>query len=165
MWTPTSAAWTVRGATFALWALAAGSAVFWGLKLSGAQPPLNLPAPPLRAVAPVDPAAIAHLLGSAPMAATAAAPAPVATLASRFQLLGVAAGASSGRGAAVIAVDGKPARSYRVGSALEDGAVLQSVRGRQAVLAATADGPALVTLGLPEVSGPATGQAPIAAPR
>jgi general secretion pathway protein C len=60
----------------------------------------------------------------------------------------VAAGAHSGGGAAVIAVDGKPARPYRVGSTIEEGLVLQSVRGRQAMLGPAA-GPALVTLELP----------------
>jgi general secretion pathway protein C len=49
----------------------------------------------------------------------------------------------------VISVDGKPARPYRVGSFVDDGLVLQSVHGRQAVIAsALGDGPA-VTLELP----------------
>jgi general secretion pathway protein C len=160
MLTPTYAPWTVRGATFALWALAAGSAVFWGLKLSGRQASVNVPVPPARQVAAVDPAAIARLLGSAPTA-TAAVPAPALSLASRFQLVGVAAAASSGAGAAVISVDGKPARPYRVGSVIEDGVVLQSVRGRQAVLA---NGPTQVVLELPPLR-PAGAQAPMAAPR
>lgn len=165
MWSPTSAAWTVRGTTFALWALAAGSAVFWGLKLAGPQRSVAVPSAPLRQVGPVDPAALASLLGSAPSAATAA---PIPTLASRFQLLGVAAGAQSGAGAALIAVDGKPARPYRVGSAIEEGLVLQSVHGRQAVLAAQATGQPLLTLELPApaaaVNAPLP-QRPIAAPR
>ncbi|TWO65535.1 general secretion pathway protein C, partial [Caenimonas sedimenti] len=30
----TPGSWTVRGATFAVWLLAAGSCVFWGMKLT-----------------------------------------------------------------------------------------------------------------------------------
>ncbi|MDB5749783.1 MAG: hypothetical protein JWP65_204, partial [Ramlibacter sp.] len=89
-----------------------------------------------------------RLLGGVPAGPGAAAAVPVASLASRFQLIGVAAGASSGGGAAVIAVDGKPGRPYRVGSLVEEGLVLQSVQGRRAVLAAMGGPPAL-TLELP----------------
>jgi general secretion pathway protein C len=95
------------------------------------------------------------LLGSSP-GALAAPAAPVPALASRFQLLGVAAGERSGGGAAVISVDGKPARSYRVGSTLEEGLVLQSVRGRQAVIASREGQP---VLGCPQ------GGCPRASPR
>jgi general secretion pathway protein C len=146
MLSPSPTAWTVRGATFALWALAAASAVYWGLRVGGGQPGVAVPMPAPRQVAAGDPAAIARLLGSTP-AATVSMPIP--TLASRFQLVGVAAGANSGGGGAVISVDGKPARSYRVGAAIEEGVMLQSVRGRQAVLAAQAGGAPLVTLELP----------------
>jgi general secretion pathway protein C len=100
-----------------------------------------------RAVAAADAAAIARLLGSTPAAAVQSAPA--ASLASRFQLVGVVAGARSGGGAAVLSVDGKPARPYRVGTSIDDGLVLQSVQGRTATLAATPDGPAVLTLELP----------------
>jgi general secretion pathway protein C len=147
MLTPTPATWTVRGATFALWALAAASVVYWGLKLGGSGSSVAARVAPPRQVAAVDPAAIARLLGSSPLAA--AAPAAMPSLASRLQLVGVVAGVSSGGGAAVISVDGKPARPYRVGTPIEEGLVLQSVQGRRAVLAAQADGPALLTLELP----------------
>ena len=159
MWTLDDA-WTVRGATFALWALAAASAVAWGLKLGGQARPLAVPAPPPRAVAAVDPTALARLLGGAPSAAASPAAAP--SFASRFRLVGVAAGAESGGGAAVISVDGKPARPYRVGASLEEGVVLRSVHARQAVLAT---GTGQVTLELPPPAPPATAQSPIATPR
>lgn len=148
MLNPTSATWTVRGATFALWALAAGSAVFWALKFGGRQQAVSATPLPARAVAAVDPAAISRLLGSTP--AAAAAPLAAPALASRFQLVGVAAGASSGDGAAILSVDGKPARPYRVGTAIEEGLVLQSVQGRRAVIGPP-NGPAAVTLELPPV--------------
>lgn len=163
MWTASSAAWTVRGATFALWGLAAASSVFWSLRLGSAGTPARLPAPQPRQVAAVDPEALARLLGSTPQAA--ALPLAQPSLASRFQLLGVAAGAHSGGGAAVIAVDGKPARPYRVGSTIEEGLVLQSVRGRQAVLG-PASGAAVLTLELPPPPPlPAPAQRASAAPR
>lgn len=161
MLTRTPVTWTVRGATFALWALAAMSAVYWGLKLGGGTAAPRVPVIGPRQVAAADPAAIARLLGSTPAAAVQAT--PVASLSSRFQLIGVAAGESSGRGAAVISVDGKPARPYGVGSMIEEGLILQSVQGRRAVLAAQPGGPAVLTLELPARGAP--GQAAIAAPR
>ena len=85
------------------------------------------------------------------MASAAAAPAAMPSLASRLQLVGVVAGVRSGDGAAVISVDGKPARPYRVGASIEEGLVLQSVQGRRAVLAAQANGQSLLTLELPPV--------------
>lgn len=147
MLTTAPASWTVRGATFALWGLVGLAAVFWGLQLAGGNAPVNAPVAPPRAVGAVDPGAIARLLGSEP--ALAAGPVAVASLASRFQLVGVVAGEHSGGGAAVIAVDGRPARPYRVGTVIDEGLVLQSVQGRRATLAARRDGPPLLTLELP----------------
>ncbi len=66
-------------------------------------------------VAP-DAQALARLLGAGPVA-PAAAPAA----ASRFALEGVLAGTASGHGAALIAVDGKPPKPYRVGAEVEPG--------------------------------------------
>jgi general secretion pathway protein C len=136
----------VAGTTFALWALVAASAVYWGLKLTArpggpAVAPIAMRAPP-----PPDPATVARLLGASP----AAAAAPVASLASRFALVGVVASRSH-RGAALIAVDGKPAKPYRVGAAVDEGLVLQAVESRRAVLAASADGPPVLTLDLPAI--------------
>lgn len=136
--------WAVRGTTFALWALAAASAVYWGLKFSAHPAPAG-PAVAARTAPPVDPQAIARLLGASPVAAAAA---PVAPLASRFALLGVA-DQGSGHGAALVSVDGKPAKPYRVGMQLDEGIVLKSVAGRKAVLASTADGQPVLTLELP----------------
>jgi general secretion pathway protein C len=148
---PTPAPWTVRGATFALWGLAAASSAFWALKLGGATAPANAPLQSTRAVAAADPVAIARLLGSTQAAASAPAAGAVPTLASRLQLVGVVAGERSGGGAAVISVDGKPARPFRVGSAIDEGLVLQSVRGRSATIAAGMHGAPVLTLELPAV--------------
>jgi general secretion pathway protein C len=158
--TSASAPWIVRGVTFALWALAAGSAAYWGLKWSAATPPVAAPVAPPRAVGPVDPGAVARFLGSTPAGVVAAPAAPA--LASRFQLLGVAAGVRSGEGAAVIAVDGKPPRSFRVGSVVDEGYVLHSVRGRQAVIATQRDGAPVATLELPKAQADLTRPPPMA---
>jgi general secretion pathway protein C len=86
--------------------------------------------------------AVARLLGAAPAVASAAP-----SLASRFTLIGVVASRSQ-KGAALIAVDGKPAKPFRVGAAIDEGIVLKSVEARRAVLAG-ADGSPALTLELP----------------
>jgi len=52
-------------------------------------------------------------------------------------------------GAALIAVDGKPAKPYRVGAVVADGLVLQSTQGRRVNLGASMDGPQTLVLELP----------------
>jgi general secretion pathway protein C len=139
-----SSRWAVAGSTFAVWALVAASAVYWGTRLSSAGGGSAAPAV-MRAAPPADPAAVARVLGAGPAVATAGA---VASPGSRFALMGVVAG--SGRdGAALIAVDGKPARPYRVGAEIDTGLVLQSVEPRRVALGASPDGPPSVTLELP----------------
>lgn len=138
--------WTVRGTTFVLWAAAAASAIAWGLKLGNptGQGPVAPAAvrPPLAA----DPAAVARLLGQVQGSGPAAqAAAPVS---SRFSLVGVVADRSH-QGAALIAVDGRPPKPFRVGNTVDEGLVLQSVQARRAVLGASPDGPPTVTLDLP----------------
>jgi general secretion pathway protein C len=136
--------WAVAACTFALWGLVAASAVYWALKLIHLAP--TIPAAPVaRTSAPVDPAAVARVLGFSPTAAAAAA-AP--SLASRFSLAGVVAGRSH-EGAALIAVDGRPAKPFRIGAQVDEGLVLQSVEARRATLAASAEGPPALTLELP----------------
>jgi general secretion pathway protein C len=134
--------WAVAGATFVLWALVTASVVYWGLKLT-ARPGDGAAPVAIGDGAPADPASVARLLG-----ATSALAAPVASLASRFALLGVVAGESH-NGAALIAIDGKPAKPFRVGTVVEEGLVLQAVESRRAVLAASIGGPPALTLELP----------------
>ncbi|MGH8803367.1 MAG: type II secretion system protein N, partial [Polaromonas sp.] len=76
-----------------------------------------------------------------------AAPSAEVLIPNRFSLVGVVTEGPGG--AALLAVDGKPARPYRVGSRIDEGTVLQSVGPRHAVLAASADGPPLQRLELP----------------
>ncbi|HUR88483.1 MAG TPA: type II secretion system protein N [Ramlibacter sp.] len=136
--------WAVAASTFLVWGGVAASAVYWGMKLSSGADTSSV-APAVRTAPPPDPAAIARLLGSSPVAAAAA---PVASLSSRFQLLGVVAG-PEGAGAALIAVDGKPPKPYRVGAQVDESFVLQSVDPRHASIGPSLKAPAAVTLELP----------------
>lgn len=145
---PGGAAWGVRLATLVLWALAAASAAYWGLRLAGRPQDAALPAVATAPAAP-DVQAIARLLGAgaAPVAVVAVV-APQPSLASRFALIGVLAGQQSGGGAALIGVDGKPPKPYRVGAQVEEGLVLLALGPRQARLGPPG-GPVALTLELP----------------
>ncbi len=145
-------------ATLLVWGAVAFSAVTWGLRWSatGAAPSNATTA--AQALPDLDVSAAARSLGAAPVQA-AAAP----TLASRFQLQGVMAG-SPNAGAALIAVDGKPAKPYRVGAELESGLVVQSVQGRRAVLASDLSSPPVLTLELPPLRPNLLAQEPEPAP-
>ncbi|ODU59808.1 MAG: general secretion pathway protein C [Comamonadaceae bacterium SCN 68-20] len=146
------AAWGLRLATFALWVLAGASLVYWGLRLTQRPlPPAAAAAPP--AVPAPDAQALGVLLGVLSATAVAAATAPEAVPASRFALVGVVAGRRSGGGAALIAVDGKPPKPYRVGAQVEPGLVLQSVGAREAHLGAALGGPSTQVLSMPVPPG------------
>ena len=136
--------WPSVTATTGIWALAAASVVFWGLRLTA---PSDAVAPPavLKRPSEPDPAAVAQALGAVSNQPVAAA---TPEAASRFALLGVVADADQ-QGAALIAVDGKPARPFKVGTKVADGFVLQSVTTRAVALGPDADGKAALTLQLP----------------
>jgi general secretion pathway protein C len=136
--------WAVAATTFVVWGLVAATAVYWAMKLSntGSAEPV---APAVRAAPPPDPVAVARLLGSVP---SAQAQPTVAPLSSRFQLFGVVSGGTSG-GAALLSVDGKPPRPYRVGAPVDENLVLQSVEPRRVTLASSVSGPPTVSLELP----------------
>ncbi len=140
-----------------VWALVAASAVFWGLRV------LVQPSPAPDRVSPVAETLVARgelsrLLGAAPVVAVAQA--PVVAESSRFKLSGVMAPKPPGtRGVALIAIDGKPPRAYRVGARVDAELVLRSVSLRSASLGAGGNGPAFV-LDLPLPVPPATGQLP-----
>lgn len=154
----------VRLLAFVIWAAVAASVMFWVLRLGASSP-----AAPAHTVAVGAAAAprgdLTRVLGAAPVRESAAAAVTVdSPLASRFRLLGVAAPRQGGdrHGLALIAVDGKPARSYAVGASIDGELVLQSVHQRGAKLggrgAATQ-----VSLVLPALPAPATGSLPLAA--
>ena len=63
--------------------------------------------------------------------------------------LAVLAGTASGGGAALIAVDGKPPKPFRVGASVDDGLVLQSLNRREARLGPAPTGDSTLTLVVP----------------
>ncbi len=163
--------WLSRVATLAVWLLAALSATWWSLKFVGARSPL-VTAPTLAAPAPgSDPTDLAKVFGPPVVraaVAAASAPAPAAVDPStRLSLVGVVANRSSA-GVALISVDGKAARPYRVGSRIEESFTLKSVAVRSAVLepASPPGGPFTLELAPPSNTAlappavPAPGTAP-----
>lgn len=140
-----------------VWALAAAGALFWGLKLFVKAPS----APPHTQLASADGLAggdLTRLLG-AEAAPEAPAPAAEPGADARFQLIGVVSPRSpqaAREGLALIAVDGKPPRAYRVGAVIEGDNVLQSVNARGVTLGPRG-GAALVALNLAPPAPAATG--------
>ena len=153
--------WWLRIATFLLAALAAASAAYWALKWSAPAATGSAPSAALSfsRTAQTDPQVVARLLGGGQKTVLTL----VESAASRFKLMGVVANRAHG-GYALIAVDGKPARPYQVGAALNESLVLKSVAPRSAALAASVDAPASFTLELPVLaSAPASNAAPTVA--
>jgi general secretion pathway protein C len=139
--------WWIRAVTFLVAVLVSGSAVWWGLTLSNSAPwqPSVSTASPLQ----LDVALLAQALGAGAAPANGApAAAPLA-----MQLLGVVA-RGGGKGYALLAVGDAPPKTYKVGSKLSDGLVLQSVGPRSAQVAADMKGPARQVLELPPLSKP-----------
>jgi general secretion pathway protein C len=155
---------SARWVTFLVWALVAASAAAWGLKLfvtAASAPPqvavagqsqlprgdvtrvLGADAPPV-----VDPSA-GETLASAPADA-------------RFQLVGVVAprGSETARGGvALIAVDGKPPKAFRIGAVVDGENVVQAIRARGADLGPMG-GRVMVALNIPPPAPAATGTLP-----
>lgn len=141
MMTTVYSRWSSRVVTFALSALVAVSAVYWGLKGWHTVTPAAMPVAQA-STPPLNPQAVARALGGG--LAVAAAP----TASPRYVLAGVVADRSQG-GAALISVDGKTAKPFRVGASVDGRLLLQSVAGRRAVLATGLNAPAEVALELP----------------
>ena len=148
---------TARLSAFFVWAALAASAVFWGLRLGGtspAAPPHTVPVADVTAPR----ADLSRLFGAEEAPATEEAPAPEAS--SRFHLLGVVAPkAAGGPGVALIAVEDKPARAFRVGAVVDGDLVLQAVQARGIELGPRGGAPAM-RLELPPLPPPATGSLP-----
>ena len=132
----------VSAVTVLVWAAAAACTLYWGLRLTADKTAAMAP-PPAAVQIAADPQLVSRMLG-----ARAASPAVQASLASRFVLQGVVAGGPLG-GAALIAVDGKPAQPFAVGSAVDDGLMLKSTAGRSVTLAASRSSATLLTLEMP----------------
>ena len=136
--------WWTRIATFLVAGLTSASIAWWGLTLN--TPSAGLPLVDSRPPPQIDASALGRALGAGTMSATQdTTPTPVAIT---IQLLGVVA-SEAGQGHALMAVGGAPAKTFKVGSAVSDGLVLQSVSARSAKLGPTLAGPASQTLELP----------------
>ena len=141
--------WSTRIVTFAIAALAAASVVYWGLKVWGLSTPTVISAALPEPMPAAGSQSIARALGGGMAAAvTAVAAAPAA---SRYSLVGVVAGRIRA-GAALISVDGQDAKPVRVGTLVDNEMVLESVNGRQAVLASSTGGSAKMTLEMPALA-------------
>lgn len=151
---------SARIAAFFAWAAAAACLAYWGLRVGVTAP--TLPA----SVQPVSTAMVLRgdvlRLFASPSATAEATPTEPA-LAARFKLVGVMAPRpgerAAGQGIALIAVDGKPPRPFRVGATVDEALVLQAVARREATLG-PAQGPAAVRLELPPLVPAATGSLP-----
>jgi general secretion pathway protein C len=149
--------------SFVVWATVAAASVFWVLRLLTRAPEAPARAVPVQFGTTASAADLARLLGTPPkqpVINTVVAP-PSAD--SRFRLQGVVAArdARTRAGLALISVDGKPARAFGVGAALDDALVLISVDHR-AVEIGPRGGPAQIKLELAAVPEAARSQFPSA---
>lgn len=146
-----------RIATLGVWVAVAAAAVFWGMKLFVRTAPVPAQATTVSASQALR-GDLTRLLGAA--AEPEDTGEPVVAAASRFRLIGVVAPRSpkaAGEGLALIAIDGKPPRAYRVGATIEGELVLQRVRARGADLGARGAGAASVALDVAALPPAATG--------
>jgi general secretion pathway protein C len=132
-----------------VWAAVGASVLAWGLKFWGRGTPVPAGASVAQAAPPAG-MDLSRVLGTPPPQPVAA---PVVVAAdSRFKLLGLAApGVGGSGGLALIAVDGKPARTWRVGREVEPGLRLLAVSHRRAELGVPGAPPTL-TLELPPLA-------------
>jgi len=156
-----------RFAAFVIWALVAGTGVFWGIRffVHAAPAPMQVATADVGSLTRGD---LSRLLGSDPVVqAPVASPGMAQQLGGRLRLTGVAAPRQhGGPGLAVISVDGNPPRVYRVGALIDSNLVLHDVSMRTATVAMVQSGsdPASeVVLEMPPLAAPATGVLPPAA--
>jgi general secretion pathway protein C len=139
-----SISWTLRLFTLLVWLLVVLCAAYWAFKFITTKPVEATPALAAPVVV-VDSKAVGKLLGATDNVAVKA----INTLAStKFVLFGLA-NSATGHGVALIALDGKPAKPYRVGSLVADDLVLKSISKTGVTLATSLQAPDGVTLELP----------------
>lgn len=157
----------IRLTTFALWCLAAASVVYWGLRfVQGTAAPANAAVVAAAPSSLVDSAALARALGgglpsagTSTIAAMAPESVPNSIIASRFVITGIVLGKPASQSLALIGVDAKPARPFRLGAQVADGIVIQSMRTRDVVLSTTkgAASASKITLELPKLASATAG--------
>jgi general secretion pathway protein C len=146
MQVPLPTHWMPRLAALVLGALLAASVVYWVLHWPRSVAGNRLPvAAASDAPTALDLPALARVLGAdaGPVANDLA---PDAS--SRFRLTGVIA-SGSGQGVALLSIDGKPPKPYRVGNVIEEGLMLQSVETRRVALSSNSSAPVRMRLELP----------------
>lgn len=146
--------WTVKLLTLVVWACLAGSVAYWVLQWPQAGGTRSAGATTVAVsedvLAAPTATSLARALGAAPLAPErAAAPA----LSSRLSLVGVVR-AGTRDGAALIAVDGKPARPVRVGAEVEPGLYVLALEPRRASLGPDPHGAESLSLELPRPKTP-----------
>ena len=151
----------MRLLSFAIWAVAAASAVFWLTRLLARADAAPAHAVTVSANALVVAADLSRLLGSTRVALDSGTAEPPAD--ARFRLIGVVAPRSAAAaGLAVIAVDNKPPRPVSLGGVVDGSLVLLAVNHRHAELG-PAGGAATVRLELPAAPEPNRSTRPLAA--
>ncbi len=133
-------------ATLLVWALVAYSAVVFVLRWDVDEDVINAPSAvgqgQSQGLPDVDALAVTKALGVAPAQSASA------SVASRFVLVGVMDGGPS-HGVALISVDGKPAKPYRVGQAVSEELVVVATGPKKAELGPQLRAPATLVLDLP----------------
>ena len=127
-----------------VWAVVAYSAVVFGLQWGGGVPVDAVVAgsEQKQVLSDVDALSVPKALGAAPVQSA------TASLASRFVLVGVMDGGPS-QGVALISVDGKPAKPYRLGQTVTDGFVVLATGPKKAELGPQLGATATLFLELP----------------
>lgn len=154
--------WLVRIITLAVWALAAMSATVWSLKFAGSTSTPVAVTTVAESTSDGEQRDLARIFGLPSVEQSVAPASTVRTVdpGARLVLLGVVANRAK-TGVALIAVDGKAAKPYRVGSQIEDSYTLKSVAARSATVAPLSQAGAAFTL---ELAPPANAP-PAAFPR
>jgi general secretion pathway protein C len=142
---PSANSWTLRLFTLFIWLLVGLCAAYWAFKFSTTKTVEATTAQSSPSVV-VDSKAVGKLLGATDNVAAKAINTPAST---KFVLFGLA-NSAAGQGYALIALDGKPAKPYRVGSLVADDLLLKSISKTGVILATSLKSPDGVTLELPE---------------
>ncbi len=134
----------LRLTSLLVWAVVAYSAVVFALQWGGGVPvDYAVAGSEQKQVLPdFDALSVSKALGAAPVQSASA------SLASRFVLVGVMDGGPS-QGVALISVDGKPAKPYRLGQTVTDGFVVLATGPKKAELGPQLGATATLFLELP----------------
>ena len=134
----------LRLTSLLVWAVVAYSAVVFALQWEGGVPvdTLVVGSEQKQVLSDVDALSVSKALGAAPVQSASA------SLASRFVLVGVMDGGPS-QGVALISVDGKPAKPYRLGQTVSEGFVVVGTGPKKAELGPQLGATATLFLELP----------------